>query len=71
MNQLTPVLTNMLKRFLLTLSLFMLAQCTPTGSIRHVSVPPPQAAPVEAQHQLPSRPPEEQLEFFNQALDQA
>ena len=61
----------MLKRFLLILSLFMLAQCTPTGSTRHVSVPPPQAAPVEAQQQLPSRPPEEQLEFFNQALDQA
>jgi hypothetical protein len=61
----------MLKKFLLILSLFTLAQCTPTGGTRHVSVPPPQAVPVEAQQQLPSRSPEEQLEFFNQALDQA
>jgi hypothetical protein len=71
MNKTPFVLMNMLKRFLLTLPLFMLIQCTPTSGTRHVSVPPPPAASVEMQEQVPLRPPEEQLEFFNHALDQA
>jgi len=70
MNKTTSVLMNMLKRFLLTLSLLMLTQCTPTSGSRHVAVPPPEAS-VEMHEQVPPRPPEEQLEFFNHALDQA
>jgi len=71
MNTLTSVLTNMLKRFFLALPLLMLTQCTPTGGTRHVSVPPPTSTPVEAQPEMPARPSEQQLEFFNHALDQA
>jgi hypothetical protein len=61
----------MMKRFLLTLPLLVLTQCTPAGGPRHVSVPLPTSVPVETQQQTPVRVPEEQLEFFNEALDQA
>ena len=61
---------NILKRFLLALPLLILTQCTPTSGTRQVSVPPPEAS-VEMHEQVPPRPPEEQLEFFNHALDQA
>jgi hypothetical protein len=71
MNTLTPTLTNMLKRFLLTLPLLMLTQCTPTRGTHHTAVPPLSPDPVAAQQSIPSPSSEEQLEFFNQALDQA
>jgi hypothetical protein len=71
MNNKALIPMNMMKRFLLTLPLFVLTQCTPAGGTRHTSVPPPTSAPVEAQQQIPVRAPEEQLEFFNLTLDQA
>jgi hypothetical protein len=61
----------MLKRFLLTLPLLMLTQCTPTSGTHHAAVPPLAPDPIEAQQQIPAPPSEEQLEFFNHALDQA
>jgi len=60
----------MLKRLLLVLPLFLLTHCTPANSTRSaaVSTSPPT---VEAQQPVSLRSPEEELELFNYALDQA
>jgi hypothetical protein len=71
MSNKTRIPVNMMKRFLLTLPLLLLTQCTPAVGTRHVAAPPPASVSVETQQQIPVRAPEEQLEFFNEALDKA